>query len=334
MAKKFFCSIDLNKNEIQNVVLHRLAAPPANPVEGQSFYDTTDNAVKVYNGTAWVDITGRLKDILSTTNALVVTDNNDGTLSLSIADASATQSGLLTPVFFADLNEATHLATADKLVKRDGNGNITVPLTPANPTDAVSASYVDGLIATGMKIVGSTDASTNPDYPAAKTGEAYVITVAGRIGGGSGELVEVGDMVVASADNVGGDEAAVGTSWFVIQANLDQATEVKAGKIRIATAAEVAAGVSTDTAVTPATMATYVNNLVGAGSYSAQIGDGVATTIQLVHALSTEDVLVGVKVTATKEDVMVCWRGVDANTIELDFAVAPTTGEFTVVIGT
>jgi len=334
MAKKFLCSIDLNKNEVQNAVIHKLAAPPASPAEGQAFYDTTDKAVKVYNGTVWVDITGRLKDILSTTNALLVTDNNDGTLSLSLADATAIQAGLLTPAFFDELNDATHLATAGKLVKRDSNGNITVPLTPINPTDAVSASYVDGLIATGMKIVGSTDASANPDYPSATVGEVYVITVAGRIGGGSGELVEVGDMVVASADNVGGDEAAVGDSWFVVQANLDQATEVRAGKIRIATAAEVAAGLSTDTAVSPASMAIYVNNLVGAGSYAAQIGDGVATTIQLVHALSTEDVLVGVKVTATKEDVMVCWKVVDTNTIELSFAAAPTTGEFTVVIGT
>lgn len=334
MAKKFLCSIDLNKNEIQNVVLHKLAAPPANPVEGQPFYDTTNHTVNVYNGVSWVDVTGRLADVLSTTNALVVTDNNDGTLSLSIADASATQSGLLTPAFFDELNGATHLTTADTLVKRGSAGNVTVPLTPNNPTDAVSAGYVDGLVATGMRIVGSTDASANPDYPAATVGEAYVITVAGRIGGGAGEQVEPGDLVVASADNAGGAEAAVGPNWFVVQANLDQATEVKAGKIRIATPTEVAAGLSTDTAVTPATLKTYVNDQLDASSFSAQIGDGVATTIQLVHALNTENVLVGAKVTATKEDVIVCWRVVDANTIEIVFSVAPTTAGFTIVIGT
>jgi hypothetical protein len=66
---------------------------------------------------------------------------------------------------------------------------------------------------------GSTDASANPNYPAASKGDFYVISVAGKIGGASGADVEVGDAYFATADNAGGTQAAVGSSWTVIQGN-------------------------------------------------------------------------------------------------------------------
>lgn len=67
---------------------------------------------------------------------------------------------------------------------------------------------------------GSTDCSANPNYPAASKGDFYVVSVAGKIGGASGVVVEVGDAYFAKADNAGGTQAAVGTSWTVIQANI------------------------------------------------------------------------------------------------------------------
>lgn len=74
-----------------------------------------------------------------------------------------------------------------------------------------------------LELKGNIDASGNPDYPAAEKSDFYVITVAGKVGGASGKSVDVGDVVIASADNAGGDEAAVGTSWFVLEHNLDGA---------------------------------------------------------------------------------------------------------------
>lgn len=83
-----------------------------------------------------------------------------------------------------------------------------------------SRAYADALVAGLLDLKGSTDCSANPNYPAASKGDAYIASVAGKIGGASGKTVEVGDMYIASADNAGGTEASVGTSWFVIQANL------------------------------------------------------------------------------------------------------------------
>ena len=66
---------------------------------------------------------------------------------------------------------------------------------------------------------GATDASANPNYPAASKGDFYIVSVAGKIGGASGTDVEVLDAYFATADNAGGDQATVGASWTVIQGN-------------------------------------------------------------------------------------------------------------------
>ena len=93
--------------------------------------------------------------------------------------------------------------------------NTTQVATTAFVTSAVAAA-VAGL----LEFIGNVDASTNPNYSAASKGDSYLISVAGKIGGASGKSVEVGDLVVASADNAGGTEASVGTSWFVLEHNL------------------------------------------------------------------------------------------------------------------
>lgn len=90
----------------------------------------------------------------------------------------------------------------------------------AVPSQQSVKAYVDAAVVGLLDFQGSTDCSTNPNYPAASQGDAYVVSVAGKIGGASGKTVEVGDMYVATADNAGGTEASVGTSWTVLQNNL------------------------------------------------------------------------------------------------------------------
>jgi len=55
MALKHLVDLDLAGNEIQNVVLQNLATAPTG-VEGQIFYDTAINAVKVHTGSGFVRI--------------------------------------------------------------------------------------------------------------------------------------------------------------------------------------------------------------------------------------------------------------------------------------
>ncbi len=93
-------------------------------------------------------------------------------------------------------------------------------------TNELVISTISSIIAASPGIVykGVIDASTNPNYPAADSGDLYVISVAGKIGGASGPNVEVGDMIICKVDgSAAGTEAAVGANWNIVQGNIDGA---------------------------------------------------------------------------------------------------------------
>lgn len=54
MSMKVLVNLDLHGNQIENVVLHNLAAAPATPKEGMIYYNTTDHYVGIYENGAWV----------------------------------------------------------------------------------------------------------------------------------------------------------------------------------------------------------------------------------------------------------------------------------------
>ena len=100
------------------------------------------------------------------------------------------------------------------------------PSTTNAPSVASVKSYADALIGANDAMVfkGVIDASANPNYPAANRGDTYRISVAGKIGGASGPNVEVGDILIALTDGTAaGTHATVGSSWNIVQTNIDGA---------------------------------------------------------------------------------------------------------------
>lgn len=114
-------------------------------------------------------------------------------------------------------------------------------------------TYVDGKVVGLLEFKGSTDCSSNPNFPAGLVGDAYAVSVAGKIGGASGETVDVGDFIICSADNAGGTEASVGASWFVLEHNL-----VSALAAAFATSSDVNAGSATDKVISPDALANSI----------------------------------------------------------------------------
>ncbi|MBR2008282.1 MAG: hypothetical protein IKA01_09970 [Alistipes sp.] len=172
MAKKnFLVDIDLNKNELQNVVLQNLAAAPGSAKSGQIWYDTTNNLVYFYNGSSAVPV-GYLPPATATTLGGVKIGANvnvaaDGTISINTA--SNTQTGVIR---IATDNEAS-AGTAE-----------TIAVNPKQLAAAIASAQVGALIYKGSwDITNATDFSgiTLP----VKQGYMYMVTGTGpkTIGG-------------------------------------------------------------------------------------------------------------------------------------------------------
>lgn len=102
----------------------------------------------------------------------------------------------------------------------DTDGALTANSDSRVPSQKAVKTYVASAVTGLLNFQGSTDCSANPNYPAASKGYAYVVSVAGKIGGASGASVDIGDVYFAIADNAGGTQASVGTSWDILEHNL------------------------------------------------------------------------------------------------------------------
>lgn len=108
----------------------------------------------------------------------------------------------------------------------DTDGTLAANSDTLVPSQKAVKTYADQLIASADAMVfkGVVDCSANPNYPAADRGHTYRVSVAGKIGGGSGVNVEVGDLLLCLTDSTAsGNQATVGTAWSIAQTNLDGA---------------------------------------------------------------------------------------------------------------
>jgi hypothetical protein len=265
---KYLSNIDLNKNELQNPVIHPLGTAPGTPVEGQIYYDSSlgDKHLYLYNGTAWVQLSE-------------APDSNDFLTGLSFA----TGTGILTATVQNQSNVTVNLdgryLTGNETItltgEVTGTGTTSISTTVANgvldvanfnaaaiviasegiennnndttlPTSAAVKAYVDAATVGGLVYQGGFDGSTGyvagtTDYLdsrgtqiAVNKGWTYTVTVAGTF---YGENVEVGDVLIAE-DNLSSGTGAL-TDWTTVQNNIDlaSATQVGIGNVVASTAA-------------------------------------------------------------------------------------------------
>ena len=90
---KFLTNLDLQKNELQNATLQNLATDPASPVQGQVYYNTASDAIKVYDGAAWITLATGGGTVTSVTGSGAISSSGGNTPNITIADGSTSVKG-------------------------------------------------------------------------------------------------------------------------------------------------------------------------------------------------------------------------------------------------
>jgi len=142
----------------------------------------------------------------------------------------------------ATADDAT-TALGDKLDASalDTDGTMAANSDTRVASQKATRTYVASVLAGVAKNKGPLDCSANPNYPAALNGDYYRCSVAGKVGGASGVVVEVADLIMCVGDNAGGTQASVGTSWIVGQANITGITAAGLAMLQAADATAQAA---------------------------------------------------------------------------------------------
>lgn len=141
----YLSNINLSNNQLQNAVIHPLGTPPANPVEGQLYYNSTAGVkmLYIYNGTAWVPV-GDITAITSTESRLIVTNGTSGDVSLSLDIATVVANGG-TGLVTADLLY-DYIVSLDAVTSVTAGTGISVTGTTSDPiinnTDPGSAQNI------------------------------------------------------------------------------------------------------------------------------------------------------------------------------------------------
>ena len=148
-------NLDLNKNQVLNIILHKLTAAPANPVAGQMYYNTVTKRAFIYNGTEWVgmDALGAsmtAEDIVDAINDSEYTIDIDNITGLQAAlNAKETPSGAQSKADAAynSAKSYTDTALADLVGSAPAALDTLYELAAALGDDPTFATTITNLIA-------------------------------------------------------------------------------------------------------------------------------------------------------------------------------------------
>lgn len=242
MSHKVLTNLDMNKNELQNFAVQKLATAPSSPVESQIYYNSTDKCLYQYSGSAWVRV-GVIYDMslgaVSSNAVPLKLIGNDGTTDTvtikGAGGATLSVSGNTLTITTANTNTTytfTSSTAADKftitITPSSGTAaTITVPLATASLAGLMSPAQVSKLagIAEGANktTVDSalSDTSTNPVQ-----NKVVKAALDKKIGTDDGVLASISGSAAADAFNISSKYFNGGAANSF---NITAATEALAG---------------------------------------------------------------------------------------------------------
>lgn len=264
MATKFVTNLELLQNQIINGRFEVVASDPnTGNFEGRLIYNSTEKVIKWYDGTGWRKA---LRSVTSSTSALSASESN-GQVSLSIADATTTVSGLMSAADKTKLDASTASNTNNTLVLRDAAGRFQAT-SPTADLDVATKSYVDAARA-GLDVKQSVRAATTGPITLDNTTTAIDnVTLA------NGNRVLVKDQGTASENGI----YVVSTSGAWSRAtDADETGELTAGSFVFVEEGDTHSDsgwvVSTNGTITIGSSAINFSQFSGAGQITA--GDGL-----------------------------------------------------------
>jgi hypothetical protein len=151
MAINYLSDINLNKNTLENAVVHPLSTAPSTPIEGQIYYNNTagDKKLYIYNGTSFNAVDGTSVATASTLGSIKVYTGTGDTANTITSTASrnygiqldANSKGVVN-VPWTD-TVYTHTTNANLSGDVTSNGNVTT-LTNAPVIAKVLTGYTSG----------------------------------------------------------------------------------------------------------------------------------------------------------------------------------------------
>lgn len=305
----FASNINLNKNELQNARIQNLGSAPSTPVTGQIYYNTGDNFLYFWDGTAWRNITymaqvlGLRLDQFAAPTADVTMNNNKLT---NVADGSSANDA----VNYSQLQAVLTGRSWKDAVRAATTANIT--LSGLQTIDGISLSAGDRVLVkdqstganNGIYVVASGAWSRSTD---ADTSAEMVPTLTVKVQQGTTN----GDKEFTLTTDA---PITLGTTSLTFSLT-GQGTSYTQGTGIIISGSTI----SIDSSVVPR-------------KYSADYGDGSTTAITITHNLGTKDVVVSIRKKSTDEVWIADVIAATNNTITITHAVAPAVNEFRVTV--
>lgn len=272
MALEYYNHIDLNKNQLQNAVIHPLGSAPSSASEGQIYYDSTagDKQVYVYNGGSWVALGGNKFDKIAVSgqNNVVADGTNDTLTFVAGSNVTITTDASADSVTIAstdtvythpthpgdDINIDTGALTGATVIS-DLDFNITTD-TEGHVTDANASVSTRNLTLANLGYTGATNA-TATEAPAIEIDSGSPVFASGITKTEVQELLNVAD----GANNFTLPTASAGTL----------------GGVKIGEGLTINSGIlSADDQVTTAAVKTALGGAIGSNALT--IGDTNTTT--------------------------------------------------------